>query len=136
MRRNRTTLNDAEFLADLLEFLQGAVDLRKGVRGHEADADEFFTGRNTGRDHGIDEDAFILQHHTLAGETSLLTAHPLLKVIHTDDPAGWLLYALDSEGHWQPHAEMVFTPELSEAINAARRLLGLSEHPAPMSLAI
>ncbi|MEK6789599.1 MAG: hypothetical protein AABY68_11675 [Pseudomonadota bacterium] len=84
----------------------------------------------------LNEDAFILQHHTLAGETSVLTAHPLLKVIHTDDPTGWLLYALDSEGHWQPHAEMVFTPELSEAINAARRLLGLSEHPAPMSLAI
>lgn len=84
----------------------------------------------------LNEDAFILQHHTLAGETSVLTAHPLLKVIHADEPAGWLLYALDSEGHWQPHAEMVFTPELSEAINAARRLLGLPEHPAPMSLAV
>lgn len=84
----------------------------------------------------LNEDAFILQHHTLAGETSVLTADPLLKVIYTDDPAGWLLYTLDREGHWQPYAEMVFTSELSEAINAARHLLGLAEHLAPMSLAI
>lgn len=68
----------------------------------------------------LTEDAFVLQHHSLAGESRVLTAHALLKVVHSEDPEGWLLYAADAEGHWQPHAELVFSPDLAAVLQAAK----------------
>ncbi|MES3040831.1 MAG: hypothetical protein V4730_06745 [Pseudomonadota bacterium] len=87
----------------------------------------------------LTEDAFVLQHHTLAGESQLLTAHALLKVVHSEDPEGWLLYAPDTEGHWQPHADLVFSPELTETFQAARARIraqtDVSELTAPLQMA-
>lgn len=68
----------------------------------------------------LTDDAFVLQHHTLAGESQLLTAHGLLKVVHSEDPEGWLLYVPNAESHWQPHADLVFSPELTAALQAAK----------------
>ena len=87
----------------------------------------------------LTEDAFVLQHHSLAGESQLLTAHALLKVVHSEDPEGWLLYAPDTEGHWQPHADLVFSPELTEALQSARAHISsqtdVSELTAPLQMA-
>ncbi|MES2908097.1 MAG: hypothetical protein V4688_02960 [Pseudomonadota bacterium] len=68
----------------------------------------------------LTEDAFVLQYHNLAGESQLLTAHALLKVVHSEDPEGWLLYVPNAEGHWQPHADLVFSPELIAVLQAAK----------------
>ena len=68
----------------------------------------------------LTEDAFVLQHHSLASESQLLTAHALLKIVHSEDPEGWLLYIPNAEGHWQPHADLVFSPELMAVLQAAK----------------
>ena len=53
--------DDAKFFADLLEFLQGAIDLIIRVRGHETDAEEFLTRRHSGRHHRIHKHALFLE---------------------------------------------------------------------------
>lgn len=87
----------------------------------------------------LTEDAFVLQYHSLAGESQLLTAHALFKVVHSEDPEGWLLYAPDTDGHWQPHADLVFSPELAEIFQAARARISaqtdVSELNAPLQMA-
>lgn len=87
----------------------------------------------------LTEDAFVLQHHSLAGESQLLTAHALLKIVHSEDPEGWLLYVPNAEGHWQPHADLVFSPELTATLQAARTWISsqtdLSEPASPMQMA-
>jgi len=76
----------------------------------------------------LTEDAFVLQHHSLAGESQVLTAHALLKVVHSEGPEGWLLYAPDTEGRWHPHTDMVFSPELVAVLQAAKaKVSALSE---------
>lgn len=87
----------------------------------------------------LTEDAFVLQHHSLVGESQLLTAHALLKVVHSEDPEGWLLYVPNAEGHWQPHADLVFSPELTAALQTARARINsqteVSELTAPLQMA-
>ena len=87
----------------------------------------------------LTEDAFVLQHHSLASESQLLTAHALLKIVHSEDPEGWLLYIPNAEGHWQPHADLVFSPELTAALQTARARINsqteVSELTAPLQMA-
>lgn len=87
----------------------------------------------------LTEDAFVLQYHSLAGESQLLTAHALLKVVHSEDPEGWLLYVPNAEGHWQPHADLVFSPELPEALQSARTWINsqteVNEAASPLQMA-
>lgn len=83
----------------------------------------------------LTDDAFVLQSHSLAGESQLLTAHALLKVVHSEDPEGWLLYVPDTEGHWQPYADLVFSPELTSVLQTARaRINSQKETCEPTSL--
>lgn len=68
----------------------------------------------------LTEDAFVLQHHSLKRDSFVLTAHPLMKAVHSEYPEGWLLYAMTADGHWQPYAESVFSPDLSTTLNTVR----------------
>lgn len=83
----------------------------------------------------LNSDAFILQKHTRAMDTEILVSHPVLKVIHAEAPEGWMLYQLDAEGHWQPHAGMVFTSELADVMTASRLIAGVSQSPVSFDMA-
>src|SRR5437588_12566938 len=65
--------DDAEFLAHHAELIQSEIDLLVGMSGHETNANQLFARRNSGRNDGIDEHAFLLQsladlesHHQVA----------------------------------------------------------------------
>lgn len=83
----------------------------------------------------LNEDAFIVDQHRMLGESPVLTAQAILKIVHSEKPEGWLLYALDVDGHWQPHADMVFTAELLGAISAVRNAAGLNSAEHPLNIA-
>ncbi len=84
----------------------------------------------------LNADAFILQKHTRAKDTEILVAQPVLKVVHTEDTEGWLIYQLDTEGHWQPHLDMVFTTELSDVMAVARLTAGVTQHAGGLDMAV
>ena len=83
----------------------------------------------------LNSDAFILQKHARAMDTEILVTHPVLKVVHAEEPEGWMLYQLDAEGHWQPHASMVFTSELADVMTAARLMAGVTQPPVSFDMA-
>ena len=53
--------DQAEFLAHLAQLVQGEINLLVRVRRHQADADQFLSGRHRGGDDGVDEQALLLQ---------------------------------------------------------------------------
>lgn len=83
----------------------------------------------------LNDDAFIVQQHTRALDAEMLVAHPVLKVLHSEDPDGWLLYELNSDGHWQAYADMVFSADLSDVMGVARLIAGLEEQRPSISVA-
>lgn len=83
----------------------------------------------------LNDDAFIVQQHARALEAEVLVANPILKALHSEDPEGWLLYALDADGHWQAYADMVFSADLNDVMGVARQMAGLDEQRPSISAA-
>ncbi len=83
----------------------------------------------------LNSDTLILQQHVRALDTETLVAHPVLKVLHAEEPEGWMIYQLDAEGHWQPHPSMAFTSELAEVMTAARLMAGIYQSPVSFDMA-
>lgn len=83
----------------------------------------------------LNDDAFIVQQHTRALDAEVLVPHPVLKVLHSEDPAGWLLYALAADGHWQPYGPLVFCEDLNDVMRVARDIAGVSEQSVAISVA-
>ncbi|MES2908981.1 MAG: hypothetical protein V4688_07445 [Pseudomonadota bacterium] len=83
----------------------------------------------------LNSDAFILHKHARAMDTETLVTHPVLKVVHAEEPEGWMLYQVDAEGHWQPHENMVFTRELADVMTSARLMAGVSQSPVSFGMA-
>lgn len=83
----------------------------------------------------LNSDAFILQKQVRALDTEVLVTHPILKVVHAEEPEGWMLYQIDAEGHWKPHASMVFTSELADVMTAARLMAGVTQPPVSFDMA-
>lgn len=84
----------------------------------------------------LNPDAFILHKHARTIDTEVLVAQPVLKVVHAEDPEGWLIYLLDHEGHWQPHPDMVFATELRDVITVARISAGVRHTSTTLPLAV
>ena len=74
----------------------------------------------------------VITEHRHCESTYRLLAHNLLKAVHSEDPAGWLLYTPDAEGQWQPCPEVVYVATLDEVLQLAESLLG--EAPGEESL--
>lgn len=83
----------------------------------------------------LTEDAFILQRHCWIESSQLQATQALLKAVHADTPSGWLLYAPDDQGHWQPHADMSFSADLHEVLALARSLIRQDKRPAVLQKA-
>lgn len=83
----------------------------------------------------LNSDAFILQKHARAMDTEILVTHPVLKVVHAEEPECWMVYQLDADGHWQPHECIVFTSELADVMTAARLIAGVSQPPVSFDMA-
>lgn len=68
-------------------------------------------------------DAFLITEHLQCAESLRLVAHHRLKAVHSDDPHGWLIFAINGEGQWAPYPSCVFSATLDSVLNLARETL-------------
>lgn len=68
-------------------------------------------------------DAFLVTEHLQCAESLRLVAHHRLKAVHSDDPQGWLIFAINSDGQWAPYPNCVFSATLDSVLALARETL-------------
>lgn len=68
-------------------------------------------------------DAFLITEHLQCAESLRLVAHHRLKAVHSDDPQGWLIFAINGDGQWAPYSSCVFSATLDSVLALARETL-------------
>lgn len=84
----------------------------------------------------LNEFSWVVNVHFQAGETSLLTAHPRFKAVHSEEPEGWSLYLPDEEGQWVSCTDLSFVDSMEAALELLQLMinqLGSKLIPQPKS---